>query len=650
MAATVETKLKIEEAPAGTKGQPVAPSASLAAALAAPAYEVDEPGRPVPEEGGSAPAPDRDEADEHPPGEDSDATQSGDEHAGDEGDVKEQVNVEAAAPSGLSSLRKQLSGARRSVGRTSSEITKEELAQCFHMPSELACKRLGIGLTVLKRQCRKYGIKRWPFRKMKSLDRLIENIQASVAPGDQGNKDFSKSVEELRHQRERMEKGLELELDEETKKLQQAYSKANHKLRRQVQRRRADGTMEDFLEGDSEGDSEAGAAPPAGAANWSTLLSSMGQFSQTEASQMLAQYMGQAASSSGGEATAGSSAMTPAQMEQLNYALTAFISMQQQQQQQQDPQERAAAEEGGAPGAVDREGAKAGEEERKEAGGMQALEALADQAAGASSGRKSAERAPREGAVRSEGGQSPRVAEEPPCRAAEGAGGQHTAEAGAGPPSPGGKAAGQSPAPAEPSRSRPAEAEGAAGGEAAPPSLGRSKRKAVPTARWVEMSRGRGGRGSRGRGAKRARGGADGSPPDGGGRDASLTAAQALERLANMADLLEQEDEEAEAEAAAASPHAGVKGSRMWTSVNFEEAEEEEAEEEGTEEEEGEEGRRLTEVEVLARLQMYAQEMGYLLQSTTVLPLPLGRRSPRGGGAGRGAGRRRGRGGGRGRR
>lgn len=62
--------------------------------------------------------------------------------------------------------------------------------------------------------------------------------------------------------------------------------------------------------------------------------------------------------------------MTPAQMEQLNYALTAFISMQ-QQQQQQDPQERAAAEEGGAPGAVDREGAKAGEEERKEAGGMQ---------------------------------------------------------------------------------------------------------------------------------------------------------------------------------------------------------------------------------------------------------------------------------------
>lgn len=121
MAATVETKLKIEEAPAGTKGQPVAPSASLAAALAAPAYEVDEPGRPVPEEGGSAPAPDRDEADEHPPGEDSDATQSGDEHAGDEGDVKEQENVEAGEsqirgnPGPSNSRTRSSSNRRRSV-------------------------------------------------------------------------------------------------------------------------------------------------------------------------------------------------------------------------------------------------------------------------------------------------------------------------------------------------------------------------------------------------------------------------------------------------------------------------------------------------------------------------------------------------------
>jgi len=115
--------------------------------------------------------------------------------------------------------------------RSASEITQEELASCFHLPSEAACRKLGVGLTVLKRQCRKYGIKRWPFRKMKSLDRLITNVQAGISPGDQ-NKLLVKSVEELEDQKRRMEECAMLDLDDTTKRLQQAYSKANHKARR----------------------------------------------------------------------------------------------------------------------------------------------------------------------------------------------------------------------------------------------------------------------------------------------------------------------------------------------------------------------------------------------------------------------------------
>jgi hypothetical protein len=61
------------------------------------------------------------------------------------------------------------------------EITQEELSSCFHLPSEAACRKLGIGQTLLRRQCRKFGIKRWPFRKMKSLDRLITNAKAVSA-------------------------------------------------------------------------------------------------------------------------------------------------------------------------------------------------------------------------------------------------------------------------------------------------------------------------------------------------------------------------------------------------------------------------------------------------------------------------------------
>ena len=116
--------------------------------------------------------------------------------------------------------------------RSASDITRDDLASCFHMPSEQACRKLGIGLTVLKRQCRKFGIKRWPFRKIKSLDRLINNVSQGIVPSE-GGRVLLKSVEELEEQKRQMEVCAIDDLDEETNRLQQAYSKANHKLRRQ---------------------------------------------------------------------------------------------------------------------------------------------------------------------------------------------------------------------------------------------------------------------------------------------------------------------------------------------------------------------------------------------------------------------------------
>ena len=118
--------------------------------------------------------------------------------------------------------------------RSAAAITREDLASCFHMPSEQACRKLGIGLTVLKRQCRKFGIKRWPFRKIKSLDRLINNVSQGLVPCEGGRVPI-KSVEELEEQKRQMEVCAIDDLDEETKRLQQAYSKANHKLRRMAE-------------------------------------------------------------------------------------------------------------------------------------------------------------------------------------------------------------------------------------------------------------------------------------------------------------------------------------------------------------------------------------------------------------------------------
>ena len=75
---------------------------------------------------------------------------------------------------------------------------------------------------------------------MKSLDRLITNVQAGISPGDQ-NRALVKSVEELEEQKRRMEECQNLDLDEDTKRLQQAFSKANHKARRMAQMPEANG-------------------------------------------------------------------------------------------------------------------------------------------------------------------------------------------------------------------------------------------------------------------------------------------------------------------------------------------------------------------------------------------------------------------------
>ncbi|CAG9460161.1 unnamed protein product [Pedinophyceae sp. YPF-701] len=55
-------------------------------------------------------------------------------------------------------------------------LTLDHLRVYFHLPIEEAAQHLSVGLTVLKRICRTLGIARWPFRKLQSLQQLIDRI------------------------------------------------------------------------------------------------------------------------------------------------------------------------------------------------------------------------------------------------------------------------------------------------------------------------------------------------------------------------------------------------------------------------------------------------------------------------------------------
>lgn len=73
---------------------------------------------------------------------------------------------------------------------------KGDLSLYFHLPLQQAANEMNIGTTNLKKLCREKGIKRWPYRKIKSIEELIDDLQKCT-----GNCDFKVDVETLKRKR-----------------------------------------------------------------------------------------------------------------------------------------------------------------------------------------------------------------------------------------------------------------------------------------------------------------------------------------------------------------------------------------------------------------------------------------------------------------
>ena len=59
------------------------------------------------------------------------------------------------------------------AGRSSSDITYQELAQYFHLPSTEACREIGLGLTAFKSVCRKFGLAMWPYKRPRKSHSMV---------------------------------------------------------------------------------------------------------------------------------------------------------------------------------------------------------------------------------------------------------------------------------------------------------------------------------------------------------------------------------------------------------------------------------------------------------------------------------------------
>jgi len=61
------------------------------------------------------------------------------------------------------------------------------VAKYFRLPISAAARRLGVGETWLKQKCRQHNICRWPYRKVRSIEKVVEKLEAQLRDPSAGN-------------------------------------------------------------------------------------------------------------------------------------------------------------------------------------------------------------------------------------------------------------------------------------------------------------------------------------------------------------------------------------------------------------------------------------------------------------------------------
>merc|ERR1712166_374500 len=70
-----------------------------------------------------------------------------------------------------------------SAPSTVSGLTFQDLQTDFDQPLAAVARKLNVCTTFFKKICRHFGIKRWPFRKLKSLEKKITMLEAKATGG-----------------------------------------------------------------------------------------------------------------------------------------------------------------------------------------------------------------------------------------------------------------------------------------------------------------------------------------------------------------------------------------------------------------------------------------------------------------------------------
>ncbi|OMO52480.1 Plant regulator RWP-RK [Corchorus olitorius] len=83
-------------------------------------------------------------------------------------------------------------------------VTLEEIENFYHLPIDEAAKRMEFCPTVLKRICRKYGVQRWPHRKIQSMEKKMSHWTSRLSSNDPQER--ARAEDEIRNLQRQMAK------------------------------------------------------------------------------------------------------------------------------------------------------------------------------------------------------------------------------------------------------------------------------------------------------------------------------------------------------------------------------------------------------------------------------------------------------------
>ncbi|CAH9076739.1 unnamed protein product [Cuscuta europaea] len=108
-----------------------------------------------------------------------------------------QPNQNNAPEDGNKPQKVPLSAQRERTGK----LKLKDFAGYLHLPIEEAARRMNICPTVMKKICRRDGLVRWPYRKVRSIQRKIVNRSKSLSANDAEERDRARvEILELQQQ------------------------------------------------------------------------------------------------------------------------------------------------------------------------------------------------------------------------------------------------------------------------------------------------------------------------------------------------------------------------------------------------------------------------------------------------------------------